>query len=495
MALIFRVGAVSLALLHLVKVFFPSVPDWLVSVASIALLIPGLVLMSSGFKKATVVFIVLGFGLLAFTRQPMSAWIAAWNSMTNMAAIMVAMQIISIPVFMGQYDTAIRLWAEKRFRSESSLFLFSTMITHVLASILMLGAIPLSMNLLGCTVNSRIRQHDRFLATAASRGYVLSHLWAPGAINLYLVVQATGVSWSSILIPGLILASLGLGLSYRMETNQKGVLGGDRDDDILPSKSAVEVNSPAADSLAIYHVLIVAFAIVAIVLILERLKIGVGYIRIMLGELLVGRASQSPGYGTFFCRHGHLFRGYGIIGFVEAGNSNNPDGFRLVWRFGHRRSPSDHHRSFSRRSSSFHHDRSLRNDSVKGGDSPPSADDSPKPRRGGSRLLYDLSLRRHNNEHCAIHRRQGLRYRDTLELEIQSRLFLPRSRFLLFFGRRLRVSDKGRLHQGGGAAGSDPVSAFTLPSSINVGFRYSSFFASSRFSTTFFSFIFNTSFP
>jgi len=287
MAHIFRMGAVSLAILHLVKVFIPSIPDWLISLASITLLIPGLFLMSSGFKKATIFFILFGFSLLAITRQPISAWITAWNSMTNIAAIMVVMQIISIPVFMGQYDIAIRRWAEKRFKSESSLFLFSTMITHVLASILMLGAIPLSMNLLGYTITSRIEQHDRFLATTASRGYVLSHLWAPGAINLYLVVQATGVSWSSILIPGLILASLGFGLSYWMETNQKGVLSGNRCAKILPPKSVVDVNSRTIDSFAIHHVLIVAFAIVAIVLILEYFRIGVGYTRIMLAGLTV----------------------------------------------------------------------------------------------------------------------------------------------------------------------------------------------------------------
>jgi hypothetical protein len=279
MTLIFRIGAVSIALLHLSKVFLPFIPAWLLSLASIVLLVSGLAFMNPGFKKATAVFIIAGFGLLACTRQPAEAWISACNSMTNMVAIMVAMQAVSIPVFMGHYDASIRDWAGSRFATESSLFIFSTMITHLLASILMLGAIPLSMNLLGSTIKSRTDRYDRFLSAAASRGYVLSHLWAPGAINLYLVVQATGVSWSSMFVPGMILALLGLALSYWMESRPGGVLRAGR-------KEAGRT-SEAVESAAIRHVVIVAVAIVAIVLALERLSIGAGYTRIMLAGLLV----------------------------------------------------------------------------------------------------------------------------------------------------------------------------------------------------------------
>jgi hypothetical protein len=137
------------------------------------------------------------------------------------------------PHFHGTlYDEAIRLWAEKRFRSERSLFIFSTLITHVLASFLIMGAIPLSMTLLGSTIRSRRRQPDRFLSAAISRGYVLTAIWAPGAINLHLVVQATCVAWSSILLPGAVMAALGLGLSYWREKRPKGVLfGADRMDE------------------------------------------------------------------------------------------------------------------------------------------------------------------------------------------------------------------------------------------------------------------------
>ena len=151
--------------------------------------------------------------------------------MTNTVAIMVAMQTISIPVAMGRYEGSIRRWAERRFKSSGSLFLFSTFITHILTSFLMLGVIPFSMTLLGGHDRSPVRGSlIAFLAAAISRGYVLAALWAPGAINLYLVVQATGVAWSAILLPGIVVALLGLGLSFWMERGKKGVL---RDPELL----------------------------------------------------------------------------------------------------------------------------------------------------------------------------------------------------------------------------------------------------------------------
>jgi len=82
-----------------------------------------------------------------------------------------------------------------------------------------MGAIPLSINLMGKTIESRLPKEsaDRFLAVTVSRGYVLAVLWAPPAINLYLVGQATGIPWSQLLVPGILLAMIGFGLSYWSE--------------------------------------------------------------------------------------------------------------------------------------------------------------------------------------------------------------------------------------------------------------------------------------
>jgi hypothetical protein len=317
-SIVFRLGAVCLAALHLIRIFWPAEPGWIMAVVSAAVLLPGLFLMGSGFRKATIVFLILGIGILAFSRSPLDAWVTSWNSMTNTIAIMVAMQVFTIPVAMGRYDEAIHRWADTRLKSERSLFLFSTIITHILTSFLMLGAIPMSNALMGRTLKSRVSHYERFLAVTVSRGYVLAALWAPGAINLFLVVQSTGVAWSSILLPGIVMALLGLGLSYIMELGRHGVLGKSFDEkEAVPAVSkfdaactSPETTSSPVRANAMAHVLLAAASIVVFVLVLERFGIGAGYTRIMLAGLMVaaiwilllkdGKAFLAAGKGYWF---------------------------------------------------------------------------------------------------------------------------------------------------------------------------------------------------
>ncbi len=258
--------------------------------ASAAVLIPGLSLISSGFKKATLVFIILGASLLLATNQPFSEWITAFNSMTNTVAIMVAMQLVAIPVSMGQYDKLICDWADLRVRSNKALFAFSTFVTHLLASFLNMGAIPLSINLMGKTIRSRMPEQyaDQFIAVTVSRGYVLAALWAPPAINLYLVVQATGVPWSKLLLPGIILAILGFFLTYFLETGKEPVLfdEGTQSRQTMLENSSKHIIKSCDESvggshcrisqqdIALIHVAIVAVSIVGIVFLMEKASIG-----------------------------------------------------------------------------------------------------------------------------------------------------------------------------------------------------------------------------
>lgn len=292
MQTVFRSGAVLLAAAHLAALFAPgakAVLSILMAVASLAVLVPGLFLMGKGFRKATFVFLGAGVLILAATGQPFSAWIQAVNSMTNTVAIMVTLQLFTIPVAAGRYDEAIKSWADRALKGRGSLFAFSTLITHLFASFLMLGSIPVSMALVGPTVKARMDRYERFLAAAVTRGYVLAALWAPGAINMYLVVQATGLAWSQILFPGFLMAAGGLAISLLLESRKGGLIRPAGEESAsVPERGAGRppIEEPAMTraegDAALRHMVIVAAGIVACVYALEKLKVGVGYSRIML---------------------------------------------------------------------------------------------------------------------------------------------------------------------------------------------------------------------
>ncbi len=251
--------------------------------------------MSGGFRKAATLFLALGAAMLAFSRQPASAWIAACTSMTNIIAIVAVMQTFSMPIRLGDYDSAIHSWLSRRFKSNRALFFFTTMATHLLTSLLNLGSIPVTVSLLEDTIRRRVPRYERFFAAAMTRGYVLATLWSPGAVILYLILQATGLSWARLFVPGFLLGLAGMAMSYLMETQKRGVLHetpenghmldhADRSesDAVHPCTQAKKGEGSRAS-----HIVLVAAAFVIVLFVFETLYIGSSSGRIILAGTLI----------------------------------------------------------------------------------------------------------------------------------------------------------------------------------------------------------------
>ena len=265
--------------------------------------------MSGSFRIAAIVFLTLGSALLAFGRSPLSVWMTAIASMTNIVTIVAVMQTFSIPIRLGDYNTAIRIWLGRRFKGQRSLFLFTTFATHLLTSFLNLGSIPILVSLLADTLKSRIPQHKRFFTSAATRGFVLAALWSPGAVNLFLVVQATGLSWSAVALPGFLLALVGMVLSFVLELRKDGLLHGSVEErssgeaDAAPTATQERIpdapETPAAPETPVsksraWHVVLVAAAFVSVVSLLEALGIGTTSNRILMAGILTAVAWIIP---------------------------------------------------------------------------------------------------------------------------------------------------------------------------------------------------------
>ncbi len=252
--------------------------------------------MSGGFRKAATLFLALGAAMLAFSRQPASAWMAACTSMTNIIAIVAVMQTFSMPIRLGDYDSAIHSWLSRRFKSNRALFFFTTMATHLLASLLNLGSIPVTVSLLEDTIRRRAPRYERFFAAAMTRGYVLATLWSPGAVILYLILQATGLSWARLFVPGFLLGLAGMAMSYLMETQKRGVLyeapeqvhrhdRADRNDPETPPPQDAQAKKGEGSRAS--HIVLVAAAFVIVLFVFETLHIGSSSGRIILAGTLI----------------------------------------------------------------------------------------------------------------------------------------------------------------------------------------------------------------
>lgn len=283
MILIFKIAVWFLVCMHVAKPFVAADITTVIGIIAVLVFLSGLTIMGRSYRKATLAFLTLGSAMLLYCHEPVSVWLLAAGSMTNVIAILVMMQIFSIPIQLGEYNTAIRYWLTRFFKTENGLFLFTTVATHVFTSFLMFGAIPVMVSLMEHTLKGRVQFYERFMATATSRGYALASLWAPGAINLFLVVQATGVSWSSVFVPGIILSVLGMMVSYLLEAKR---LPGCRHQ-INESGKAAALPIAGEKSKAA-HIIWVVLGLIFFTLLFDKIHIGNSSNRILLAGLFVG---------------------------------------------------------------------------------------------------------------------------------------------------------------------------------------------------------------
>jgi hypothetical protein len=195
----------------------------------------------------------------------------------------VIMQLFSIPIDIGKYNLAVRYWVQKSVKGETALFFLTTVVTHVFSSILLFGTIPVMVSLLGDTLKRSVSSYERFISSAVSRGYALVVLWSPGSINVLLVVQATGVSWIEMLVPGLVLSLIGIATSVFLESK------------LVLSDDPVKVHGPehpssltgSAARRKTYQIFFAILGLILITLVLEKLKFGLFSNRVLFAGAIV----------------------------------------------------------------------------------------------------------------------------------------------------------------------------------------------------------------
>jgi hypothetical protein len=270
------VSILLLAVFNLLRPFVKTDISYLIFAAAVMVFVSGLPKMGKSFKTITAVFSLSGAALLFYGQQPFFVWATAFNSMTNVVTILVVMQMFSVPMEVGNYDTAVQYMLNKAIKSKSTLFLVTTAVTHIFTSFLMFGSIPIVVSLLNNMVKNSVIHYKRFIAMAASRGYALTSLWAPGAINLFLVVEATNVSWLEIFIPGLILGIIGIVTSYLLERN--GILtpkyNGEQTDTAIEKETVTRFKARVIGG--------VVLCLIIATMVLDYVKIGSSSTRIAL---------------------------------------------------------------------------------------------------------------------------------------------------------------------------------------------------------------------
>ena len=240
-------------------------------------------LMNKSFQRPTLVFVISGIIVFITTRQHYTSLIVGINSMLNIVAIIIIMQFFSIPIQVGGYDTALETLMYRRFRKGIFLFLFVTVAAHLLGSFLLFGTIPVIMSLLGKGLKRLGAVYEQVASTAITRGYALVALWAPGGINVLLILQTTGLKWSEIFIPMLFVSIMGIATSCLLESRTI-LRGASLQEDGFNKETMIEEKRAWFKSVDIFLVIV---GLILLTIFQERLGFSSSVHRIMTAGIIV----------------------------------------------------------------------------------------------------------------------------------------------------------------------------------------------------------------
>lgn len=252
-----------------------------IAFSGIMLLIFAYDIVSISFKKMTIFFFTLGIVTNLYTNQPLQTWIDGITYMLNISSILVIMQLFTIPIKLGNYDKTLSYIILRTFKTERSLYFFTMAVTHVFSSFLLFGTIPVMISLIGEPLKKSVDNYKKFASTAITRSYSMVVMWTPGAVNILLVITATGASWSRMLPLGVILSIWGIALSYILQKNQLGR---------FPLQQ--QQGNPALDPLDVgkawsklFFIVAIVFFLIFLIIFIGKLQIGDNTSQVMLASL------------------------------------------------------------------------------------------------------------------------------------------------------------------------------------------------------------------
>lgn len=275
-----KIALLAITFLHVAKLFMPVSLE-LLSFFTAVLFVCGLGMQKKGFLRITVLFFVLGTTILLAYRLAFPVWMQSLTSMTNIIAIIVVMQLFSIPIEAGRYSDTVEYWLKKLFRKESSLYFFAMLVTNLFSSFLLFGTVPVMVALFNKALKNSVLDYQRFFATAIMRGYALVLFWAPGAVIILLVMQVTHVSWSELFVPGFLLSTIGLITSYLLEHTlrfNRPVLS-----EPFEASANLARNAPRQTA----HIVLVVVSLLLCIALLESFSIGTATGRILLAGFMI----------------------------------------------------------------------------------------------------------------------------------------------------------------------------------------------------------------
>ncbi|MDR6881179.1 hypothetical protein [Bacillus sp. 3255] len=212
--------ALSLAAVatYLISQIYPA--DWLTWAQSVL----SLVIIFTVFRSVKpfvrilgAAFIGVGVILLAANGASWTSYILGFGSMLGVLSLFVLIPMIALPIELGQYAVSIQSMLYSKVKHSGVLYCITSLLSYVMSSFMNLATLPMVYHSIQPSLQYYPIMHkERFISRAITHGYSMPILWTPVAPIVGIIVEMTGVSWSSILPIVIPFSLLGLALDWFM---------------------------------------------------------------------------------------------------------------------------------------------------------------------------------------------------------------------------------------------------------------------------------------
>jgi len=276
----------SAILLYLLATLLPQLGiDPYISILCLVIVICTFGIVKRFVRVLGSIFLLLGLVLLWTSGADWKQYISSFGSMLDLLTLFSLVPILGIPIKLGDYSESIKTVIHKKVKSTGKLYMLTSGISYFFSIFMNLATLPMTYFSIRPALDSfPIKEENRFLSRAITRGFAMPLLWAPVTPIVGIVVGMTGVNWLSILPFVLPLSIFGLLLDWFLG-RQKSTTKIENQQAVTASELAAAKESNGKDSP--FRVLQILLAIVLFIVVISTLEATFDFSFIILVSLLV----------------------------------------------------------------------------------------------------------------------------------------------------------------------------------------------------------------
>mgnify|MGYP000515986054 CR=1 FL=1 len=203
---------------YLSSAAFPSMfMDWVVSLLSILIVVVIINSVKLFVQVLGTIFLVTGITLLVVYNAPWTNFILGFGVMLNILSLFALITLLALPIEHGRYALRVQSMIRSRVNNSGKLYSLTSFMSYILSSFMNLATLPMMYHLIRPSLDMYpIENKERFMSRAITHGHSLTAVWTPAAPIVGIIIEMTGVQWSSIIVILIPFSLLALVLDWTM---------------------------------------------------------------------------------------------------------------------------------------------------------------------------------------------------------------------------------------------------------------------------------------